>query len=53
MLGVDTKLTHAHNPMKIGTPESVLGDSLKAGTRYPIGGMYESNSKVGIDTYLH
>jgi phage tail-like protein len=53
MLGVDTKLTHAHTQMKIGSLQSVIGDSSKAGARYPVSGIYGNNLKIGIDTYLH
>lgn len=52
LLGMDTRLTHAYQPLSLGE-RSNIGITSITGTRFPFGGIYGARSQTGIDTYLH
>lgn len=50
LIGIDTRMTHAHQPMEIGT--DIVGTTTIIGTRHPTKGILGINSRIGINSFL-
>jgi phage tail-like protein len=52
LLGMDTRMAHANQPIYVGD-SSLLGTDSFVGDRFPMKGLYGAKSQVEISTYLH